>query len=115
LVYKAVAADNMSVASCDCILGESFEMIASIDYDSEADGYDQICSSPEFGCEQGSSRWDCSEGTINTKMGSTSSLVAPSRPELTPSKDNLERTRPSRNSSRALPEWLRQLPIESQT
>jgi hypothetical protein len=115
LVYRAVAADNL------CILGESFEKIGSIGSDSEAHKYDE---SSEFGSEQGSSRWD-SAGTRHRKRGTlttpltrrNTSLVAPSRPELTPPllRDNREKTRQS-NSTEALPECLiRRFPIEAQS
>jgi hypothetical protein len=120
LVYRAVAADNLSVTSCDCILGESFQ-IGSIGSNSEAHKYDY---SSEFGSDQGSSRWD-SAGTRHRKSGSlttpltrrNTTLVAPSRPQLTPPplRDNREKTRRS-NSREALPECLiRRLPIEARS
>jgi hypothetical protein len=90
LVYRAVATDNMCIATSHCI----------ISFDSEADEHNESFSSSQFGSDQGSSRWD-STGTRNKKgvrsltpaVRRKSYLEAPLRPELIPSlKDNRETT-----------------------
>jgi hypothetical protein len=83
--------------------------------------HDENCLRSQFGSDQGSSRQD-STGSRNRKMAGSltpptrrkSSLEAPSRPKLTPLKDNRKNTRRS-NCSESLPEWLRRVPIEAQS
>jgi hypothetical protein len=116
LVYRAVAAHNLSVASCDCILGESRQKIGSVGSISEAHKYDD---SSEFGSEQGSSRWDTegTRGSLTTPLTRRKiTLVAPSRPELTPPVADNRRENQRYNFTEALSECLvRRLPIEAQS
>jgi hypothetical protein len=119
LVYRAVASHNLSVASCDCILGESRQTIGSIGSNSEFHKYDD---SLEFGSEEGSSRWDSVGTRLRKRRSLTSftrrktSLVAPSRPELTPPLTNNRKKKQRSNFREALSECLiRRLPIEAQS
>jgi hypothetical protein len=114
LVYRAAAADNLSVASCDCLIGESRKTIGSIGSNSEFHKYDD---SSEFGSEQGSSGTRLRKRrSLTTLTRRNTSLVTPSRPQLTPPLANNRKKKQRSNFKGALSECLiRRLPIEVQS